>query len=151
VDADLPGAKLPTTAEEASRARFCLTFAVENREPPIVDWPQTAFDFRGGFVNATAGPLTGLKMWLTPPGNQESQTVPSGYKALAFQQGTYTIPSGQYVYSSDLEIPGAAVVIEHTAGADRGKPKYTATNAVAVIGFVRYFDDATGDLTIDVK
>ena len=150
VDADLPGAKLPSTAEEATRAKYCLTFAVDNRQAPIVDYPQTAFDFRGGFVNATAGPLTGLKMWLTHPGNQESQTVPSGYKALAFTEGTFTIPSGQYIYNSALEVPGAAVVVEYS-GADAGKPKYTATNAVGVIGFVRDFDEDTGALTIDVK
>lgn len=151
VDADLPGAKLPTTSEEATRATFCVTFAVDNRPTPIVDWPQTQFDFRGGFVNSTQGPLTGVKMWLTHPGNQESQTIPSGYKVLAFGTGTYTIPSGQYVYNSALETPGAAVEIEYTAGADRGKPKYTATNAIGVVGFVQDYDDNTGNLTIRVK
>ena len=154
VDADVPGAKLPDTAEEAKRAKFCLTFAVDNRTAPIVDYPQTTFDFRGGFVNAQAGPLTGVKMWLTHPGNQESQTVPSGYKALAFTEGTFTIPSGQYIYDAGLETPGAAVMIADAAsdGADEaGKPKYTATMAVGVIGFVQIYDEATGDLTIRVE
>lgn len=151
VDDDVPGAKLPTTAEEATRATFVVTFAVDNRPSPIVDWPQTEFDFRGGWVNSTAGPLTGLKMWMTHPGNQESQTIPSGYKALAFRDGRFTIPSGQYVYSSSLETPGAAIVVEYTAGADRGKPKYTATNAVGVVGFVEAYDSETGALTIRVK
>jgi hypothetical protein len=154
VDADLPGAKLPDTAEEAKRAKFCLTFAVDNRTAPIVDWPQTTFDFRGGFVNAQAGPLTGLKMWLTHPGNQESQTVPSGYKALAFTEGTFTIPSGQYVYDANLETPGAAVMIADAAtdgAGEAGKPKFSATIEVGTIGFVQVYDDATGDLTIRVE
>lgn len=152
VDADVPGAKLPTSAEEAKRARFCLTFAVDNRPAPIVDWPQTAFDFRGGFVNAQAGPLTGVKMWLTHPGNQENQTVPSGYKALAFTEGVFTLPSGQYVYSADLETPGAAIVIEHTAGDDRGKPKYAATyDGDTVVGFVHAYDEATGALSVRIR
>lgn len=150
VDADLPGVRVPTTAEEATRAKFCVTFAVDNRPAPIVNYPQTVFDFRGGFVNATAGPLTGLTMWLTHPGNQQSQTIPSGYKALAFTEATVTIPSGQYVYSSNLETPGAAIIIEYS-GADAGKPKYTATNAVGVIGFVQTYDDATGALTIRIE
>jgi hypothetical protein len=152
VDADLPGAKLPTTAEEAKRARFCLTFAVDNRPAPIIDYPQTAFDFRGGVVNSTTGPLTGLTMRLTHPGNQESQTIPSGYKALAFTEGIFTIPSGQYVYNSALETPGAAVVIEYSAGANRGKPKYAATyDADTVVGYVHDFEESTGNLAIRIR
>jgi hypothetical protein len=149
VDTDLPGVRVPATAEEATRAMYCVTFAVDNREVPIVDYPQTTFDFRGGFVNATAGPLTGVKMWLTHPGNQESQTIPSGYKALAFTDATVTLPSGQWVYSASLETPGAAVIIEYS-GADAGKPKYTATNAVGVIGYVRDFDASNNALTIRI-
>lgn len=155
VDADLPGAKLPDTAEEAKRARFCITFAVDNRPAPIVDWPQTAFDFRGGVVNAAGGPLTGVKMWLTHPGNQENQTVPSGYKALAFTEGVYTLPSGQYVYNVALETPGAAIVVADAASDsadDAGKPKYAATySADTVVGFVHDYDEATGDLTIRIR
>jgi hypothetical protein len=151
-DADVPGAKLPTSAEEAKRARYCVTFAVDNRPAPIVDWPQTAYDFRGGVVNSTAGPLTGVKMWLTHPGNQESQTIPSGYKALAFTEAYVTLPSGQYVYSSDLETPGAALVIETNAGADRGKPKYAATyDADTAVARVIDYDTNTGALTIKVN
>lgn len=154
VDADLPGAKLPDTAEEAKRARFCLTFAVDNRPAPIVDFPSAAFDFRGGWVNSSAGPLTGLKMWLTHPGNQVSQTVPSGYKALAFSLGTYTIPSGQYIYDANLEVPGAAVAIADAASdgaGEAGKPKYQATLALGYVGFVQVFDSSTGDLTIRLE
>lgn len=154
VDADLPGVKLPDTAEEAKRAKFCLTFAVDNRPTPIVDYPSTVFDQRGGWVNAQAGPLTGVKMWLTHPGNQESQTIPSGYKALAFTEGTFTIPSGQYIYDANLETPGAAVIIADAttdSADDAGKPKYQSTLALGYIGFVQTYDDATGALTIRVE
>ena len=154
VDADVPGAKLPDTAEEAKRAKFCLTFAVDNRPTPIVDWPQTAFDFRGGMVNSQLGPLTGVKMWLTHPGNQVSQTVPSGYKALAFTEGTFTIPSGQYIYAEELETPGAAIMVADAASdsaEEAGMPKYAASMAVGVIGFVQDYDDDTGALTIRVE
>lgn len=153
-DVDLPGAKVPATAEEAKRAKFCITFAVDNRPTPIVDYPHAVYDFRGGWVNAPAGPMTGVKMWLTHPGNQESQTIPSGYKALAFTEGTFTIPSGQYVYNVALETPGAAIIVADTAtdGApSAGKPKYTATFAAGVIGFVQDFDTTNGALTIRVE
>jgi hypothetical protein len=152
VDADVPGAKLPTTTEEAKRARFCVTFAVDNRPAPIIDYPQTAFDFRGGVVNSQQGPLTGMKMWLTHPGNQVSQTIPSGYKALAFTEGVFTLPSGQYVYNVALRTPGAAIEIESTAGADRGKPKYLATyDADKVVGFVHEFDATTAALSVRIR
>jgi hypothetical protein len=152
VDSDLPGAKLPTSAEEAKRARFCITWAVDNRPTPIVDWPSVQYDFRGGVVNSQTGPLTGLTMRLTHPGNQESQTIPSGYKALAFTEGIFTIPSGQYVYNSALETPGAAIVIEYSAGADRGKPKYVATyDADTVVGYVHDYDTTTGNLAIRIR
>ena len=151
---DLPGARVPATAEEAKRAKFCLTWAVDNRPTPIIDYPQTSFDFRGGWVNASSGPLTGVKMWLTHPGNQESQTVPSGYKALVFTEATVTIPSGQYVYNASLVLPGAAVIVADTASdgaSDAGKPKYTATMAAGVIGFVQSYDASTGALTLRIE
>jgi hypothetical protein len=153
-DTDLPGAKVPATAEEAKRAKFCITFAVDNREVPIVDYPATEFDFRGGWVNSPAGPLTGLKMWLTHPGNQEGQTIPSGYKALAYTEGTFTIPSGAYVYSSNIIVPGAALIVADTASdgaGEAGKPKYTASMAAGVIGFTEAYDSATGALTVRVE
>lgn len=154
VNDDLPGAKVPATAEEAKRAKFVITWAVDNRATPIVDWPQTQFDFRGGWVNSRQGPLTGVKMWLTHPGNQESQTIPSGYKALAYTEGTFTIPSGQYIYNVALETPGAAVMVADTAtdgAGSAGKPKYTASMAVGVIGFVEDFNTETSALTIRVE
>lgn len=154
VNDDLPGAKVPATAEEAKRAKFCITWAVDNRSAPIVDWPQTQFDFRGGWVNAAQGPLTGVKMWLTHPGNQESQTIPSGYKALAYTEATVTIPSGQYIYNVALKTPGAAVMIADTAtdgAGSAGKPKYTASMAVGVIGFVEDFNTDNSALTIRIE
>lgn len=149
-DDDLPGARVPGTAEEAKRAKFCITFAVDNREAPIVDWPRTAFDFRGGWVNSPTGPLTGVKMWLTHPGNQEGQTIPSGYRALGYTEGTFTLPSGHYVESDEIKVPGAAIIVEYS-GDDAGKPKYTATFAAGVIGFTEDFQTDTGRLTIRVE
>ncbi|MCJ7720856.1 hypothetical protein MUO98_00400, partial [Candidatus Bathyarchaeota archaeon] len=140
---DLPGARIPATAEEAKRAKFCVTWAVDNRSTPIVDYPSTTYDFRGGWVNSTAGELTGQTMWLTHPGNQESGTIPSGYEALGYTEGTFTIPSGQYIYDANIIVPGAAIIVANTAtdtAAEAGKPKYAAAMAVGVIGFTETYD-----------
>lgn len=154
VNADVPGARVPATTEEGKRAKFCVTFAVDNRETPIVDYPKTTFDFRGGWVNSTQGPLTSQKIWLTHPGNQEGQTIPSGYLALGYTEGTFTLPSGAYIYDANLIIPGAAFIAANTAddGAnDAGKVKYAASMAVGVLGFVEDYDSATGKLTVRVE
>jgi len=156
INADLPGARVPATAEEAKRAKFCLTWAVDNRESPIVNYDSlaTTFDFRGGFVNSQSGPLTGLTMWLTHPGNQEGTTIPSGYKALGYTEGTFTFPSGHYIDSAGIKIPGAAIIVADTnsdGAGSAGKPKYTATMAAGVIGFTEDYDADTGRLTIRVE
>jgi hypothetical protein len=152
-DSDLPGAILPATAEQAKRAVFCVTFAVDNRQAPIIDYPHTVFDFRGGWVNSAAGPLTGLKMWLTPPGNQNGQTIPSGYRALGFTEGTFTIPSGGYIYNAALTVPGAALIVADVASdsaSDAGKLKYVAAEAVGVVAHTRSYESSTGRLTVIV-
>jgi hypothetical protein len=150
---DVPGAKLPQTAEEAKRAKYCVTFAVDNRTPPIIEVPNTSFDFRGGWVRSQSDPLN-TRVWLTPPGLQEGQTIPSGSMALAYTEGTFTLPSGSYIYNAGLTTPGAAVMVADAAtdgAANAGKLKYTATMAVGVIGVVEKYDASTGALTVRVE
>ena len=151
VDTDLPGVKLPTSAEEATRAKYCVTFAVDNRQAPLINYTTYPWDTRMGWGgNTPAGPLTGVTMYLTHPGNQESQTIPSGQKALAFTDATLTLPSGQYVDSAEIRVPGSLLVVEYASGADRGKPKNKSTNAVGVIGETREYNSTNGALTIIV-
>lgn len=150
---DLPGAKVPATAEEAKRARFCITWAVDNRKPPYYQ-PTPAFDFaqRGGWDQSENVPFD-AEVWMTYPGYQNSRTIPSGMPSLAFGTGTYTVPSGQYIYDSNLTSPGSPVIVANTAEdtTDAGKPKYQATMDERVIGIVERYDSTTGDLTIRVK
>lgn len=149
-DTDLPGLRVPATAEEAKRAKYVSAWAVDNRQSPLVmSYPSTTFDFRGGWVNGASGPITPT-MWLTHPGNQEGTTIPSGYKALGYTDGTFTFPSGAYVYSTDIIVPGAAIIVEYS-GDDAGKPKYTATAAEGKVGVTESYDSATGRLTIRVN
>ena len=111
--------------------------------------PSMAYALRGGFDQAANAPFA-TTVYLTQPGNQEGLTIPSGSTALAFTDGIFTIPSGAYVYSADIINPGAAIIVSNTADhtTDKGKPRYTATNAVGVIGETWGYNSTTGALTI---
>lgn len=151
--ADLPGAKVPATAEEAKRARYCLTWAVDNRPTPIMS-PMPAMDFaeRGGWSESANAPFSAT-VYLTHPGNQEGLTIPSGMPALAYTEGTFTIPSGAYIYNASLIVPGAMFIIADTTtdtAGEAGKVKYVASDAVGVMGTVERYDSSTKRLTVRV-
>nr|WP_295383700.1 hypothetical protein [Pseudoxanthomonas sp.] len=153
-EADLAGVKLPDTAEEAKRAVYCLTWRVDNRPTPIMQpIPSFAWAERNGWSQDPNAPFS-TTVYLTPPGNQEGLTIPSGMSALAYTDGTFTLPSGAYIYSADIIVPGAAIIVADTASdgaGEAGKPKYTASMAAGVIGETERYDAATGRLTIRVK
>lgn len=149
---DVAGAKVPATAEEAKRANFVLTWAVDNRETPIMSAiPSFTFAERGGWDQDANAPFSAT-VYLTHPGNQEGLTIPSGTLALAYTQGTFTLPSGSYVYSSSIILPGAALIVANTAEdtTDAGKLKYTASMAAGVVGRTERYDSATGKLTVRI-
>jgi hypothetical protein len=148
--ADLPGVRLPATADEAAKANKIVTFAVDNRPVPFFE-PNLVFSFalRGGFDQAANAPFA-TTVYATYRGNQEGLTLTSGQPALAYGDGTFTIPSGHFVDSSSIRLPGAAIVIEYS-GADAGKPKYASAEAVGVVGHTRAFDLTAFSLTIDVE
>lgn len=152
-DADLAGAVVPATAEAAKRAKYILTWAVDNRQTPIyMPTPSMDFALRGGFDQAANAPFN-TKVYLTYPGYQEGHTIPSGTKCLAYTEGTFTLPSGSFVYSADIIKPGAALVVGNTADdtTDAGKVKYTATFAAGVIGVTEKYDSVTNRLTVRVE
>lgn len=146
---DLPGAKLPTSAEEANRARFVITWQQDNRKPPYFNpMPSYSFALRNMFGSAANVPFSAT-VWLTYPGFQNSVTIPSGTAAVAFGAGTYTVPSGQYIYSASL-VPGAPLSVSYS-GTDKGKLQYLATWGVSAVGEVYRRDSSTGDLTFVIK
>lgn len=108
---DEPGVMLPNTVSGANRANYLITWPVTNMKPPMMlpfVGPTYSFALRQMFDQATNLPLTGRTIYMTYPGNQESMTLPSGTLALGFNGvgGEFTLPSGQYVYSANLQIPG---------------------------------------------
>lgn len=133
---DLPGAKLPATAAEAAKARYCITFPQDNRTLPIYQ-PQASYSYalRYGFDQSANTPFSAT-VYLTHPNNQEGLTIPSGAGALAFGEGVYTVPAGSFVYSSALETPGTQLEVAYT-GSDKGKlQELSGGTAVAeVVGF----------------
>jgi len=151
--ADLPGFKVPATADEAEQAGYILTWAVDNRSAPFYQ-PIPAYTqaLRQGWEQATNLPMTNTTVYTTYPGYMNSMTIPSGTPALAYHGGTFTIPSGQYIYNAALKNPGAYVIVANTAEdtTDAGKPKYQATSDDRVIGRVLYFNTSNSDLTIIV-
>ena len=95
-------------------------------------------------------PITGTTIHLTHPGNNNvPQTVPAGDKCLAYAGGVFTVPSGHFVYSADIETPDAALEVLNTAddtSASAGKLAFTSVAANAVARTVSY-DSVTGALT----
>jgi hypothetical protein len=150
---DLPGARLPDTDAEATRARYCVTFAVDNRDVPLYQTtPSYTFALRYGFDQAGNAPFT-TQIFLTHPGNQIGMTIYSGWSALAFGEGIYTIPSGAYIYSANVQIPGTPLAVANTGddgAASAGMLKEASgTTGTAVAEVVRYYT-ADGRLTFKI-
>lgn len=133
---DLKGAKLPSSSDEALRSKYVAGFPVDNSKLPIYQ-PYPAFDWalrQGGFDQAANSPFT-AKVYLTHPGNMVGQTIQSGALALAFAGGTYTVPSGAFVYSASMDVDTFLSV--NYSGADAGKLQHSATDVgIAVVDSV---------------
>jgi hypothetical protein len=148
---DLPGVRVPASTTEAARAHYIVTWPVNNAnsEGEIV-WlktiPSMSYSLRRGGWDQAANVPFSATVYLTYPGNQESVEIPSGYLALAFARGVFTIPSGQYVYSADIMNPGAPLEVLNSGddGADAGKLAYNASGTIAV---VERYDSSDGSLT----
>lgn len=149
---DLPGFRVPATAEEAKRARKIITWQVTNQSPPYyVPVPSIAWGMRQGFNSASNVPFAST-VYLTYPGHQDSVTIPSGTPSLALGKGTYTVLSGCYIYNANLAVPGSLLIVANTAEdtTDAGKLKYQATMDDRVVGFVEYMDTTSGELTFRI-
>ncbi len=133
---DLPGVKLPDTSAEAAMARFCLTFAVDNTEPPLFIPMPTVSDtsFRYGFDGAANVPFS-PEVHLTPLSMKRGLTIPSGWLALAFGPGVFTVWSGEYVAHNSMLV-GTFLAVADTATEDAetaGKLKYSASATFAQV------------------
>jgi len=133
---DLPAVRLPNNSTEAAKARFCVTFAVDNSELPLYEpYPTIAnTSLRYGFDGSENVPFDAA-VHLTHPGNKIGQTIPSGALALAFGPGVFTVPSGAWVYSASV-VKGEFLAVANTADdseADAGKLKYSGSASFAEV------------------
>lgn len=149
---DLPAVRVPWNTTEAAMARYVITWPVPYQEMPMyIPSPAIAggFALRYGFDKATNLPLTSTTVHLTWPGNKDGVTIPSGFLALAFGQGVFTIPSGMWVFNASLIQAGASFTVSDKTTdstiAASGKVKYSATN---VVGYVERYDAATYSLEV---
>lgn len=135
---DLPGVKLPDTSAEAAKAFYCVLFEQDNRSLPLYQPHPTfgSWTLRQGWEQNANAPFD-AKVFITKPGQQEGNTIPSGSGCVAFgDEAIMSVPSGAYIHSADLETPGATLVVANTAddsAADAGKLKYGTTNPVAKV------------------
>ena len=148
-DSDLPGVRLPVDADDAKKAFYVVTWIAPNQSLPLYI-PSPSIDFslrRGAFDQAANLPLTGSTIHLTWPGQKEGVTIPSGFQALAFSEGVFTVPSGAFVYSASL-VPGAYLEVLNVSDdtTSAGKLNYTTTQADA-IAIVERYDSVENKLT----
>jgi len=147
---DLPGVKLPDDSDEAALAKYVVTWTVPHRSTPMyIETPSFDYALRRGFDQTANLPMTDVSVYLTWPGNQEGVTIPSGYRALAFDRGVFTVPSGSFVYNANIETPGAYLVVANASddgASSAGKLKYSAT-ATGAVAIVEHYDSSDVKLT----
>src|SRR3990170_3587062 len=147
---DLTGVKLPDTQDEAARSHFVITWPVDNTKPPLYyPYPSYAFSLRQGWDQATNMPFN-ADVTMIPYSMTTCKTIPSGYLALAFGPGVFTVPSGCYIYSANMEVPGTWLEVANTAedGAGfEGMLMEDADGSEGKFAQVERFNDTTGALT----
>jgi len=151
---DLPGAKIPDNSTEAGVARYVVSWTVPERKitganPLYFDVPQVDYAFRRGFGNDANLPMD-VTVHLTHPSHKEDIVIPSGRKVLLLGHGAIvTIPSGRYVYSAEVETPGARLEVLNSGddGDDAGKLAYSASGTIAEVWEFNY---ETAALTVRI-
>lgn len=150
---DLPGAAVPATADAAKAAKYVIDFEPTNQTGPFYKpMPSLGlFAERNGF-SVSENTTFNAQVSISYPGWHEGKTIPSGVPALAYTNGTFTFVSGEYIYNAALRNAGAFVIAANTAedSTNAGKIKYQATFDDRVIGVVRRYDTATGNLVVDI-
>lgn len=149
---DLPGVKLPDDSTEAAQAFYCVLFEQDNRGLPLYQPHPTygSWALRQGWEQAANAPFD-AKVYITKPGQQEGNTIPSGSGCVGFgDEAIMSVPSGAYIHSADLETPGALLVVANASddsAATAGMLKFGSTNPVAK---VHEFNSTTRRLTFRI-
>lgn len=149
---DVPGAKVPSTAAEASAAKYCITWAADNQSLPFYETLPTLdnnFATRGGWSKGANLPLSATIYMTHHANGPESQTIPSGMASLGYTHGTFTLPSGCFVYDANIITVGANLVVAFS-GATAGMLAYQAAFDARVIGTTYSYDADANKLTVRI-
>lgn len=156
---------LPRTFTEANKAVFPLDWAKPLNPGPYYEGAGLngagPYPFSDGSLNAQEGGFSmdpdqgftapwplGVKSWDIPPAFMD-EPVTSGNKNLAYDGGTFTYGSGNYVAPLSSYTIGAPVYAAYTSG-DEGKITYASSGVTTVVGHVRD-KSVFGPLTLTVK
>lgn len=148
---DLYGVRVPANDTEAQKAKYIVSWPVNNAQVTddikmLVPMPSYNWSLRqGGWDQVGNVPFTS-KIYLTYPGNQDGVTIPSGYLALAFDKGVFTVPSGGFVFSASIMAAGAPLEVLNVADdtTNAGKLAYASGGTIAI---VERFNSDNGSLT----
>jgi len=145
---DLVGCRVPASADEAKEALYLAAFSVIQQEPPIyVNYPANPSNLRQGFSAATNLPFN-ADVYTTAPSMLQGRTIPSGALVALHAGGTYTVTSGNYIYSANL-VPGARCDV-NSSGANAGKLQYTATAGAGTATVIQH-DTTKRELTFRTR
>jgi hypothetical protein len=106
--------------------------------------PSYTYALRMGWDQTANTPFSAT-VHVTHPMYKKSQTIPSGTSLVAYGAGTYTIPSGTYIYSASMA-KGTLLSVSY-AVATAGKLQHEASYGDAVVAIVENIDATTLDLT----
>jgi len=152
---DLVGCRVPATTNEALEAVYLAAFSVVQQEPPIyVNYPANPGNMRQGFNGASNLPFN-ADVYTTAPSMLQGRTIPSGALVALHAGGTYTVTSGNYVYSASL-VPGARCDVTDTnsdGAGEGGKLEYVGTAGIAAgqIATVIHHDTVKRELTFRTR
>lgn len=140
-DSTLLGARYPVNSTEARDARYVVTWAQSNLPMPgPLSYPSFTFALRGGFDQPGNAPFS-QTVYLTYPGMQDGQTIPSGQYVVLHggDEGVYTISSG--VFTANAGLVAGAKLQSQNVGDDTtsaGMLKLTTVEADTVATVVTY-------------
>lgn len=144
--ADLPVFELANAGEVGNV--FILFAAVDNFERPTDAGMYTAnwYTTENRFDNASyTDPIETRTVYKVGMSVLWNPTIPEGALAQGHRGGTYAVPSGAFVDSVNIRVPGNKIAV----GAD-GKWTYVATETTAV-GYVEEFNTVNQVLIFTLK
>jgi len=149
---DLYGVRVPADSTEAGKAKYIVTWPVSNSQVTddikmLVPMPSYGWSLRQGGWDQTGNVPFTSKIYLTYPGNQNGVTIPSGYQALAFDRGVFTVPSGAFVFAAGIMSAGAPLEVLNSNDDTAAQAGKLAYNAAGTIAIVERFNSEDGSLT----